>query len=161
MTSLGVDFDVFPRVGVFFEDHHFGTHHVVIGELFSAVVNAVRLVCQSLAAEHFVLELDVGQLIFQLCCFSALYNDLVFEVTLAEAKNVVRGSDTTQLKYKLTNIQLEFEMLRSKTLADEAHSFYSSGKEFAYDHVMRSEVVTFKKETKTRINIKVDAQKDR
>jgi len=91
----------------------------------------------------------------------ALYNDLVFEVTLAEAKNVVRGSDTTQLKYKLTNIQLEFEMLRSKTLADEAHSFYSSGKEFAYDHVMRSEVVTFKKETKTRINIKVDAQKDR
>jgi len=158
---LVVDFYVDPRVSAFFQGDYFGTSHVIIRELFASVVNAVCLVCKSLAADHFVLELDVGQLIFQLCCFSALYNDLVFEVTLAEAKNVVRGSDTTQLKYKLTNIQLEFEMLRSKTLADEAHSFYSSGKEFAYDHVMRSEVVTFKKETKTRINIKVDAQKDR
>jgi len=72
---------------------------------------------------------------------------------------VVNGSDTTQLKYKLTNVQLEYEMIRSKTLADEEHSVYSSGKEFAYDHVMRSEVVIFKKDTDTRIKIKVDAQK--
>jgi len=50
----------------------------------------------------------------------ALYNDLVFEVTLAEAEHVVKGSGTTMLKYKLTNIQLEYEMIRSKTLADEA-----------------------------------------
>jgi len=52
----------------------------------------------------------------------ALYNDHVFELTLAEAEHVVKGSDTTQLKYKLTNIQLEYEKIRSKTLADEAHS---------------------------------------
>jgi len=89
----------------------------------------------------------------------ALYNNLVFEVTLAETEHVVRGSDSTQLKYKLTNIQLEYEMICSKTLADEAHSVYSSSKEFAYDHVMRSEVVIFKKHTDTRLNIKVDAQK--
>jgi len=89
----------------------------------------------------------------------ALYNDLVFEVTLAEAEHVVKGSDTTQLKYKLTNIQLEYEMIRSKTLADEAYSVYSGGKEFAYDHVMRSEVVIFKNDTDTRLNIKVAAQK--
>ena len=44
----------------------------------------------------------------------ALYNDLVFEVTLANAEQVVKGSDTTQLKYKLTNIQLEYEMIRDK-----------------------------------------------
>jgi len=89
----------------------------------------------------------------------ALYNDLVFEVTLAGAEHVVNGSDTTQLKYKLTNIQLEYEMIRSKTLADEAYSIYSSTKEFTYDHVMRSEVVVFTKGTETRLNIKVDAQK--
>ena len=34
----------------------------------------------------------------------ALYNDLVFEVTLASAGQVVKGSDPTKLKYKLTNI---------------------------------------------------------
>jgi len=83
----------------------------------------------------------------------ALYNDLVFKVTLAEAEHVVIGTDTTQLKYKLTNIQLEYEMIHSKTLADEAYSEYSSRKEFAYDHMMRSEVVIFKKDTDTRKNI--------
>jgi len=50
-------------------------------------------------------------------------------------------------------------MIRNKTLADEAYSVYSSGKEFAYDHVIRYKVVTFEKDTKTRKNIKVDAQK--
>jgi len=72
---------------------------------------------------------------------------------------VVRGSDTTKLKYKLTNIELEYDMIGSKTLADESHSVYESGKEFAYDHVMRSRVVAFKKDTDTRKNIKIDAQK--
>ena len=36
----------------------------------------------------------------------ALYKDLIFEVTLAPASQVVRGSDTTKLEYKLKNIQL-------------------------------------------------------
>ena len=64
----GVEFDVDPRVTVSFQGHHLGTSHVVIGELFAAGVNAICLVCQSLAAVHFVLELDVGQLVFQLNC---------------------------------------------------------------------------------------------
>lgn len=34
----------------------------------------------------------------------AFYNDLVFEITLAQALQAVKGSDTTKLKYKLTNI---------------------------------------------------------
>ena len=89
----------------------------------------------------------------------ALYSDLVFEITLAEAAQVVRGSDATKLKYKLTNIQLQYEMIRSETLADEAESVFNSGKEFAYDHVMRSKVVPINKGTETRINIKVDAQR--
>jgi len=72
---------------------------------------------------------------------------------------VVKGSEPTQVKYKLTNIQLEYEMIRSKTLADEAHSLYSSGKEFAYDHVTRSKVITFTKGVDRRINVKVDAQR--
>ena len=42
----------------------------------------------------------------------ALFNDLVFEVTLANAEQVVKGSDPTKLKYKLTNIELEYEMIR-------------------------------------------------
>jgi len=89
----------------------------------------------------------------------ALYNDLTFDVKLAEAIHVVKGSDTTQLKYKLKNIQLEYKMIRSKTLADNAWSVYSSGKEFLYDHVMHDKEVAFKKDTDTRINIKVNAQR--
>jgi len=89
----------------------------------------------------------------------AIYNELTFDVKLAEAIHVVRGSDTTQLKYKLTNIQLEYEIIRSKTLADEARSVYSSGKEFTYDHMMHDKEVSFKKGTDKRINIKVNAQR--
>ena len=89
----------------------------------------------------------------------ALFNDLVFELVLAPASQVVRGSDPSKLKYKLTNIQLKYEMIRSKTLADEAFSTYTSGKEFAYDHIQRDEVVMFAKGTDTRLNLRVNPQR--
>ena len=88
-----------------------------------------------------------------------LYNDLVFELTLAPAYQVVRGSDASKLVYKLENIQLEYEVIRSKTLADEARSTYSSGKEFAYDLVMRERVVPIARGSETRINLRVNPQR--
>ncbi|KAL9953142.1 hypothetical protein ACROYT_G040507 [Oculina patagonica] len=89
----------------------------------------------------------------------ALYNDLVFELKLAAAEHVVRGSDPTKLKYKRTNIQLEYKMIRSKEIADEAFSSYASGKEFAYDHIQRDKVVTFAKGSDTRLNLRVNPQR--
>ena len=89
----------------------------------------------------------------------ALYNDLVFELTLAHASQVVKGSDATQLKYKMTNIELEYEMIRSKTLADEARSVYSTSKEFLYDHVQRPEMISFPRGLGARFNIKGNAQR--
>ncbi|KAL9983292.1 hypothetical protein ACROYT_G005439 [Oculina patagonica] len=89
----------------------------------------------------------------------ALYNDLVFELKLAAAEHVVSGSDPTKLKYKLTNIQLEYEMIRSKDIADEALSAYSGGKEFAYDHIQRDKVVTFETGSDTRLNLRVNPQR--
>ena len=70
----------------------------------------------------------------------------------------IEGSDPTKLKYKLTNIQLEYEMIHSEMLAEEAESVYTSGEEFAYDHVSRPKVVPINRGTETRINIKVDTQ---
>ena len=89
----------------------------------------------------------------------ALYNDLVFEVALAPASQEVKGSDPTKLNYKLTNIQLGYEMIHSENHAEEAKSVYTSGKEFAYDHVSRAKVVPIVKGTETIINIKVDTQR--
>ena len=89
----------------------------------------------------------------------ALYNDLVFELTLAPAYQVVRGSDASKLVYKLENIQLEYETIRSKSLADEAASTYESGKEFAYDLVMRDRVVPIARNGDTRINLRVNPQR--
>ena len=74
-----------------------------------------------------------------------LYNNLVFELTLAPASQVVKVSDATKLKYKLTNIQLQYEMIRSKTLADAAKSVYTSAKGFAFDYVIRDKVEPIKK----------------
>ena len=89
----------------------------------------------------------------------ALKNDLVFEVSLAPASQVVKGSDPTKLIYKLTNIQLEYEMIRSEMLAEEAESVYKFGKEFAYDDVYLDKVVPIEKGRETRINIKVNTQR--
>ena len=88
----------------------------------------------------------------------ALYTDLVFELVLAPAYRVVKGSDPTKLKYKLTNIQLEYEMIRNENLADEATSVYENAKEFLYDHVSRGYAVRIDTSTEL-INIKVDSQR--
>ena len=89
----------------------------------------------------------------------ALYNDLVFELTLASAPEVVKGSDASKLGYKLENIQMEYEVIRSKTLADEATREYKSGKEFAYDYVMRERVVPITRGSDTRLNLRVNPQR--
>ena len=89
----------------------------------------------------------------------ALYNDLVFELTLAPAYQVVRGTDANKLVYKLENIQLEYETIRSKSLADETASTYTSGKKFAYDLVMRERVVPIARGGDTRINLRVNPQR--
>ena len=72
---------------------------------------------------------------------------------------MVKGSDLTKLKYKLTNIQLKYEMIRSEKLANKASSIYTSSKEFAYDHVSCDKVVPINKGTDTIINLKVNAQR--
>ena len=71
----------------------------------------------------------------------------------------MKGLDTDKMFYKLTNIQLEYEIIRSKSLADEATSVYSSGKAFAYDHVMREDVIRFAKSTEARLNLRVNPQR--
>ena len=89
----------------------------------------------------------------------ALYNDLVFELTLAAAHEVVKGSDGTKLGYKLENIQMEYEVIRSKDLADKVMSTYKSGKEFAYDLVMREKVVPITRGSDTHLNLRVNPQR--
>ena len=89
----------------------------------------------------------------------ALYNNLNFELTLAPASQVVRGSDTSKLVYKLTNIQLDNKVIRSKHRADEATSSYTYGKEFAYDHVVLQKVVEFNRGTGSLLNLRMNPQR--
>ena len=86
----------------------------------------------------------------------ALDKDLIFKLTLAPASQVVRGSDTSKLVYKLKNIQLEYERIHSKKLADEATSVYTHGKEFAYDQIMLEKAVTFSRGTDADLNLLVN-----
>ena len=89
----------------------------------------------------------------------ALYHDLVFELTLALAHEVVKGSDGTKLGYKLENIQMEYEVIRSQTLANEVVSKYNSGKEFAYDYVMLEKVESIPRGSQTTLNLTVNPQR--
>jgi len=88
----------------------------------------------------------------------ALYNNLVFQITLAPASQVVKGSDTSQLTYTLKNIELVYKTIHSVTLANQAESVYNLGKEFAYDYVLRPEIRTLNKGTDKNFMIKVDTQ---
>lgn len=62
----------------------------------------------------------------------ALSNELVFEGTLFTVKMVGKGSDPTELFYELTNIQLQYEVMYSVSLAQKAESIYINGKNFVY-----------------------------
>ena len=74
------------------------------------------------------------------------------------ASQVVKESDASKLVYKLTNIQLEYETIRSKTLADKATSVYYSSKAFAYEQFMQEELVTLANAIERRLNIRVNPQ---
>ena len=71
---------------------------------------------------------------------------------------MVIGSDKTKLRYKLTNIQLEYEIIRSEHLAKEATSVYESGEEMLYDHVSQGNKLRVETTTDL-INIKVNSQR--
>ena len=89
----------------------------------------------------------------------ALTAELVFLVKLAPANQVVKGTDPSKLKYKLTNIHLEYEMIVTKELANFMSMDYELGRSFLYDHVMFDKIVPIKKGTDGRINIRVNAQR--
>ena len=82
----------------------------------------------------------------------ALSDELVFELKLAPASNVVKGSDASKLAYELTNIQLEYEVIHNKNLADEAESNYKNGKRLMYEHVTHHKTFPFSKRTDSIIN---------
>ncbi|PFX27083.1 hypothetical protein AWC38_SpisGene8244 [Stylophora pistillata] len=82
----------------------------------------------------------------------ALSDELLFELRLAPADSVVKGSDSTKLYYKLTNIQLEYEVIHSQKLADEALSNYKNGKRFMYEHITHLKTISIDKGSDTIIN---------
>ena len=88
-----------------------------------------------------------------------LHSNLVFQITLAPAKDVVKGSDTSKLTYKLINIKLEYETIHSPSLAEEALNTYKSGKSILYEYVHYMTDATFEKDKDTHMSIKVDSQR--
>ena len=61
--------------------------------------------------------------------------------------------------YKLKNIQLEYERIRTKQLADHATTAYTHGKMYAYDQVMLEKTITFDRGTDTDLNLLVNPQR--
>ena len=76
-----------------------------------------------------------------------LWNELVFQLRLALASDVVKGSDPEKITYEFTNIEPEYEMINNIDLANAVISNYSSGKRFMYEHVNYPETITVNRAT--------------
>ena len=87
----------------------------------------------------------------------ALSDELVFEMRLAPVSNAVKGSDPAKLGYEISNIQLEYEVIHSKQLADEAMANYLNGKRFMYEHVTHHKTISIAKGTDSIINESINA----
>ena len=59
--SLRIDSEVDPSVGSFLERGYLFPHHMIVRKFLAIRINALSLVSQSIASDHFVLELDVCQ----------------------------------------------------------------------------------------------------
>ena len=81
-----------------------------------------------------------------------LSDELVFEMRLAPAGSVVKGSDPSKLGYELTNIELEYEVIHSKELAEKVLSNYKNGKRFMYEHVTHHKTISITRGTDSIIN---------
>ena len=85
-----------------------------------------------------------------------LNENLLFELTLASAKEIVVGSDPTKLVYELQNLELEYEILKSESLAMETNAMYKAGKMYFYDNVTLLKTCTVARNTDSVINHTVD-----
>ncbi|PFX34131.1 hypothetical protein AWC38_SpisGene1013 [Stylophora pistillata] len=70
--------------------------------------------------------------------------------------SVVKGSDPKKLSYQLTDIQLEYEVIHSQKLADEAFSNYKNRKRFMYEHVTHLRTISIDRTSDTIINERIN-----
>ena len=84
----------------------------------------------------------------------ALNSVLEFNFKLAPAKDVVIGGDASKIAYRLSNIELRMETIRSEVLSQKAMERYSS-RAIPYDKVSLAEQGTFDEKTTTSLTLKV------
>ena len=81
-----------------------------------------------------------------------LLNELIFELRLKPARDVVRGWDLTKLSNELTNVELEYEVINNVDLANAVTSNCNSGERFMYEHVNHHKMITVNRATDSIIN---------
>lgn len=77
----------------------------------------------------------------------ALSDELAFKMRLAPDGSVEKVTDPTKLGCELTKIELEYEVIHSKDLADKALSNYKNEKRFMNEHVPHCKTISILKGT--------------
>lgn len=87
----------------------------------------------------------------------ALNNDLIFQIKFPKSKDISVTTDTSKnYEYKLSDIELEYETIQSKSLYQDAAITYQIGKGFYYEHIHLYKQFEIIKDT-TLINEQVNA----
>lgn len=90
-----------------------------------------------------------------------LAEHLEFEIRLAKANKVIfdGSSSGSKMAYKLKNIHLQYEVIKSKKIADEAMTVLQLGKEYYFDQVTWRQKVDIKRNADTLIQINLTPTK--
>ena len=114
----------------------------------------------SLAAIHntkYVIPLDHPVLSDHGSFYSkALPHPLIFEITLPKVDKIInhdkKEKEKTPPTYKITNLELEYQIISSDYLTREAMTSYQVGKGFFYENVIFHKTITISKPNDSVIN---------
>ena len=78
--------------------------------------------------------------------------DFVYDITLPMSKKIMKAQTNEETgTYKLTDLQLEYDVIKSAGLAESVRGTYNTGRSFPYNHVTILKSLTWRKDSEHEV----------
>ena len=80
--------------------------------------------------------------------------DFIYSITLPKSEKIMKAQTNETIgNYKLVNIQLEFEIIESKQLAEEVKGKFNLGRSLGYDYTTLLKILDGVKTVRGKLSI--------